>query len=126
VDEDRAVSAAVRSVVIVDDHAHFRRSVRSLLEALGFAVVGEAADGDEALRQVALTAAEVVLLDVQLPGRDGFAVAAELDRLPVPPAVVMISSRDAAVYAADLATARVRGFVAKGELSGASLARLLG
>lgn len=120
------MSAVGRSVVIVDDHAPFRRSVRGLLEALGYDVVGEAADGDEALRTVAACGPEVVLLDVQLPGRDGFAVAAELDRLPVAPTVVLISSREEGVYAADLAAARVRGFLAKADLSGASLARLLG
>ena len=70
---------AVRpTVLIVDDHDDFRVSARSLLEAEGFAVVGEAADGPEALAQAERLAPDVVLLDIQLPGLDGFAVAERL------------------------------------------------
>jgi CheY-like chemotaxis protein len=81
------------SVLVVDDHAPFRRAVRGLLTASGFDVVGEAADGDEAVRMAAATHPRLVLLDIQLPDRDGFAVAEELDRLPVPPVIVLISRR---------------------------------
>ena len=64
----------MRSVLIVDDHAPFRSAVRLLLERGGFRVVGEAGDGDAALVAVRRLAPEVVLLDVQLPGEDGFAI----------------------------------------------------
>lgn len=90
-------------VLIVDDHGDFRASARALLEADGFEVVGEAADGAEALVATASLRPNVVLLDIQLPGRDGFAVAEDLARGPEPPVVVLISSRDAAVYALRLA-----------------------
>ncbi len=59
------------TVLIVDDHAEFRASARALLEAEGFAVVGEAADGAQAIEAVAALRPAIVLLDVQLPGRDG-------------------------------------------------------
>jgi DNA-binding NarL/FixJ family response regulator len=126
VDEDRAVTATRPSVLVVDDHAVFRRAVRGLLTASGFDVVGEAADGDEAVRLAASIRPQLVLLDIQLPDRDGFAVAEELDRLPVPPVIVLISSHEEAVYAAELATAPVRGFVPKDHLDGAALFGLLG
>jgi DNA-binding NarL/FixJ family response regulator len=113
-------------VLIVDDHDDFRVSARALLEAEGFAVVGEAADGDAALEAVAALRPAVVLLDVQLPGLDGLAVAERLAEGPDPPAVVLISSRDAAAYGPRLDRASARGFIAKGELSGAALAGLLG
>ena len=64
----------MRSVLIVDDHAPFRSAVRLLLERGGFNVVGEAGDGDAAVEAVRRLAPEVVLLDVQLPGEDGFAI----------------------------------------------------
>jgi DNA-binding NarL/FixJ family response regulator len=122
-----ATIARVRTtVLIVDDHEVFRRSGRALLEAEGFAVVGTAADGAEALAAVARLRPQVVLLDVQLPDVDGFTVATQLAELPDPPLVVLISSRDAAAYGPRLESAPVRGFLSKRDLSGASLASLVG
>ena len=63
------------TVLIVDDHAAFRASARALLEAEGFEVVGEAADGTEAVEAVAVLRPAIVLLDIQLPDLDGLAVA---------------------------------------------------
>ena len=65
-------------VLIVDDHPSFRASARVLLEAEGFDVVGEAADGAQAITEAGRLRPEVVLLDVQLPDIDGFDVAARL------------------------------------------------
>ena len=114
------------TVLIVDDHAGFRASARALLEAEGYHVVGEAADGDQALAAVAQVRPEVVLLDVQLPGLDGFAVAEQLAGTPAAPAIVLISSRDSAARDPRLAETPARGFIPKGNLSGASLASLVG
>jgi DNA-binding NarL/FixJ family response regulator len=114
------------TVLIVDDHGGFRESARALLEAEGFAVVGCAADGAAALAAVRRLRPQVVLVDIQLPDLDGFAVAEQLAAAPDPPRVVLISSRDAAVYGPRLDAAPVCGFLAKGELSGASLAALVG
>jgi DNA-binding NarL/FixJ family response regulator len=118
--------AAVRpTVLIVDDHEEFRASARALLEAEGFAVVGEAADGADALAAVSALRPAVVLLDIQLPGRDGLDVADRIAARPDPPAVVLISSRDAKSYGQRLGEAPARGFIAKSELSGAALTSLL-
>ncbi|WP_212721578.1 LuxR C-terminal-related transcriptional regulator [Nocardioides dongxiaopingii] len=70
-------AAALVSVVVVDDHAMFRRGVRAELEAAGAGVVdvlAEAADVDEAVRAVAAHRPAVVLLDVHLPGGGGVEV----------------------------------------------------
>jgi DNA-binding NarL/FixJ family response regulator len=114
------------TVLIVDDHAAFRASARALLQAEGFDVVGEAANGAEAVKAVAVLRPEIVLLDIQLPDLDGLAVAEELAAAPDPPAVVLISSRDAAAYGPRLQAAPARGFIPKSGLSGEALAALIG
>lgn len=114
------------SVLIVDDHASFRASARAMLEAEGFDVVGEAADGHEALLTVAALQPNVVLLDIQLPGLDGLAIAEQLAAGTNPPKIVLISSRDAASYGPRLGRSSARGFIQKSGLSGESLAALVG
>jgi DNA-binding NarL/FixJ family response regulator len=114
------------TLLIVDDHAGFRGFARELLEAEGLRVVGEAADGPSALTETARLDPDVVLLDVMLPGLDGFEVCEQLaesgaDR----PAVVLTSTRDASSYADRLAHSPARGFVAKDALSAQALASVL-
>lgn len=113
------------TVLVIDDHAAFRASARLLLEADGFTVVGEAATGLDGFRQADRLKPQLVVLDVRLPDIDGFEVAARLAELDEPPSVVLVSSRDAVTYGPRLSRSPVRGFVAKSELSGAALRRLL-
>jgi DNA-binding NarL/FixJ family response regulator len=113
------------TVLIVDDHEVFRTSARALLEADGFDVVGESADGGSALKAVSELRPQVVLLDIQLPDMDGFVVASRLAETVDPPAVVLISTRDAAAYGPRLRATPSRGFIPKSELSGKTLAELI-
>src|SRR5215510_12137644 len=76
------------TVLIVDDHDGFRSFAKALLEAEGFEVAGDAAS---ALDAVARLRPGVVVLDIQLPGADGFEVAARLATTPHPPQVVLVS-----------------------------------
>src|SRR4051812_30291951 len=108
-----------RTVLIVDDHPSFRATARTLLEAEGFEVVGEAVDGADALAKAADLRPEVVLLDVQLPDLDGFAIASRLCANGSSPAIVLVSSRDAADYGDLIPACGARGFIPKAELSGA-------
>jgi DNA-binding NarL/FixJ family response regulator len=112
-------------VLIVDDHGSFRAAARAALEADGFEVVGEAADGAGAMAECARLEPEVVLLDVRLPDVDGFAVAERLARRPRPPRVVLVSSRPAGTYRRRLAGAPVAGFLPKSEFSAESVTALL-
>lgn len=113
------------TVLVVDDHEGFRSSARALLEAEGFTVVGEAADGAAAIAAVRALHPSVVLLDIVLPDSDGIAVAARIAAGDDPPLVVLISSRDAASYGPRLTASAAVGFIAKGDLSGAALARMI-
>lgn len=96
-----------------------------LLATEGFEVAASVADGESALAAVEKERPDVVLLDVQLPGIDGFEVARRLAAMPDPPGVVLTSSRHASDYGRRLADAPVRGFLAKQELSGSNLAAAL-
>jgi DNA-binding NarL/FixJ family response regulator len=113
-----------RTVLIVDDHAAFRSAARALLEASGFEVVGDAVDGESALAAVRELRPAIVLLDVQLPDIDGFAVAERLAEIEEPPAVVLTSTRSAASLRWRLGGSAWR-FIPKSELSGEALAAAL-
>ena len=112
-------------VLIVDDHASFRRSARLLLEADGYKVIGEARDGRSALSEAESLVPDVVLLDVFLPDMDGFEVASELTGRGLA-VVVLTSSRDGRDFGSLVVESGARGFIPKPELSGASLAAVVG
>lgn len=113
------------SVLIVDDHPSFRASARLLLESEGWNVVGEVPDGEGALDAVRALQPDLVLLDVQLPGIDGFEVTRRLRANGDAPAVVLVSSRDCGDYGTLADQSGAHGFISKAELSGAALEALL-
>ena len=116
---------AMRTILLVDDHAGFRRQARALLERSAFTVVGEAADGPTALVQASVLRPDIVLLDVGLPGDDGFHVARQLRRWADAPVVVLTSSRAATAYGDRIADSAAAGFVRKDELTASTLAALV-
>jgi CheY-like chemotaxis protein len=82
-------------VVTVDDHAPFREVARDVIEATaGFASVGEASSGPEALSLVDECEPELVLLDVRMPGMDGIEVARRIKQSHPAVVVVLISIAD--------------------------------
>jgi DNA-binding NarL/FixJ family response regulator len=114
-----------RTVLIVDDHPSFRASARRMLEGEGYLVVGEAADGAEALRAARELEPEVILLDVRLPDLDGFAVARRITGRAAAPAVILISSREVNEWGGAVADAGALGFISKADLSGPAMEALL-
>jgi CheY-like chemotaxis protein len=66
-------TAPRRSILVVDDDEHTRNLLRELCEALGFQV-SLAENGLEALERIAAAPPDLVLLDLMIPGKDGFAV----------------------------------------------------
>jgi len=78
--------------LIVDDEDLARQAVRQMLEsANGIEIVGEAANGVEALGMIAELRPELVLLDIEMPGFDGFEVVLQLEK---PPAIVFATAYD--------------------------------
>ena len=87
--------------------------------------MGEAADGPTALAQAAALRPDIVLLDVGLPGDDGFQVALQLRARAEAPVVVLTSSRAATAYGDRIAGSAAAGFVRKDELTASTLAALV-
>lgn len=113
-------------LLIVDDHAGFRAVARLALESAGYEVVGEAADGAQAVTATTRLRPQLVLLDVHLPDTDGFTVCRRLTALADPPKVVLVSSRPITDLRQRVADSPALGFLAKHELSGGALTALIG
>jgi DNA-binding NarL/FixJ family response regulator len=113
------------TLFIVDDHRTFRRAARRVLESAGFDVIGEAGDGESAIDAIHELHPDVVLLDIALPGIDGFEVATRLTANGNSPAIVMTSSRDRADFGPRIEESGARGFVPKAELSGSAIHALV-
>jgi len=105
---------AATRVLIVDDHPLVRGGLRSLLERTGeFAVVGEAADGYEAIELATLHAPDVILLDVAMPRLNGTDAARYiLEKLPSA-GVIMISMHADESYVLRALKSGARGYLLK-------------
>ncbi|WP_350350610.1 response regulator transcription factor [Microbacterium sp. A8/3-1] len=66
------------TVLLADDHGAIRTGLRIMLEAHGIVVVGEAVDGDVAVRNASALRPDVVLMDLRMPGRDGISATREI------------------------------------------------
>ena len=111
-------------VLIVDDEKPARDRLRQLLDDFDeYEVVGEAANGEEAVRLGAETNPDIVLLDIRMPGLDGIEAAHYLNEFDSPPAIVFATAYDE--YAIDAFDARAIGYVLK-PVRRERLARALG
>ena len=99
-------------ILIVDDEKPARDRLRQLIGDFDeYQVVGEAGNGEEAVRLAAETRPDIVLLDIRMPGVDGIEAAHHLNRLDPPPAIVFATAYDE--YAIDAFEARAIGYVLK-------------
>ena len=97
-------------VLIVDDEQPARDRLRQLLDdADGYEVCGEAANGHDAITSAAN--ADIVLLDIRMPGMDGLEAARHINELDAPPAIVFTTAYDE--YAIEAFDARAVGYVLK-------------
>lgn len=104
-------------VVLADDHPVAREGLRNLLEkAIDIEVVGEASDGEEALRLVEELAPDVLLLDMEMPGRKGIEVARQLQTEASKVHILALSAYDDKEYISGLLAAGAAGYLTKGEV----------
>ena len=102
-------------VLIADDHPVVRDGLTTLLASVpGFDVVAEAGNGSEAVREAVVHAPDVALVDLQMPGMDGFEATREIARVAPKVAVLILTMHedDDSVFAAMRAGAR--GYLVKG------------
>ncbi|HEX2892385.1 MAG TPA: response regulator transcription factor [Marmoricola sp.] len=101
-------------VVTADDQALIRDALRTIIEREpDLEVVGEAADGDEAIAAVRRHRPDVVLMDIRMPGRDGIEATRALLAEPDPPKVLMLTTFDLDEYVHACLRAGASGFLLK-------------
>lgn len=103
------------TILIVDDVPVVREALRWLIEdEADLTVIGEAGDGLEAVRLAAELLPAVVILDVELPGQDGYAVARQLKAAPQPPVIVFLTVHSDPLFRQRAFEAGGDGFAEKG------------
>jgi DNA-binding NarL/FixJ family response regulator len=108
------MSATLLTVMIVDDQAIVRLGFQALLESQpDLSVVATAADGVDAVRLATALQPDVVLMDVRMPNLGGIDATQALQRLPVPPKVLILTTFDLDEYVYDALRAGASGFLLK-------------
>ena len=101
-------------VMLADDHRLLREGIRSLLESIpDITIVGEAADGQEALEMIDRLRPDVAVLDITMPGLNGIDVAARAARTSPGTRILILSMHVAEAYVAQALKAGVAGYLLK-------------
>lgn len=104
-------------IYLIDDHPIVRAGLSALLQGAGHAIVGEGEDITQALSEVNRLAPDVLMLDLQLDGRSGFEVLAEMQRRQMPTKVIVLSMSDQPRNVAEALRMGASGYVLKGSAS---------
>ncbi len=104
-------------ILLVDDHALVRQGLRSLLVQEGFSVVGEAADGLEAVEKIRALSPDIVVMDISMPAQNGLNVAREVHKCFPQVKVILLSQHTEDMYIADALEACVAAYVLKSQAS---------
>jgi DNA-binding NarL/FixJ family response regulator len=123
-DAEPAVGAV--GILVVDDQAPFRSAARTLVRLVGgWRVVGEAVTGEEAVAMAADTRPDVVLMDINLPGIDGFEATRQILADRPETAVVLLSTYAADDLPQDPSACGAVGYLRKDAVTPAALRALL-
>ncbi|MEY9871349.1 DNA-binding NarL/FixJ family response regulator [Streptacidiphilus sp. MAP12-33] len=112
--QDECGERDVIRLLVADDHPVVRDGLASLFaQEPGFEVVGEAADGAEALRLAETAAPDVILMDLQMPGTDGVAAIRELARRGSTARVLVLTTYDTDTHVLPAVEAGASGYLLK-------------
>ena len=101
-------------ILLADDHGIVRRGLKSLLESQpGYTVIGEAADGLEALRLCGELSPDLLIIDISMPMMNGIEVAARVQKLDPSPGVIILSMHVDESYIMRALGAGARGYLVK-------------
>ena len=112
-------------ILLADDHLVVREGLRSLLEAAGFKVVGEARDGREALKLARMLEPEVTVMDIGMPGLNGVDACRELLREVPEMRIIVLTVHGEDAYVIEALRSGARGYVLKTQ-AGSDLVRAIG
>lgn len=104
-------------IVLADDHVLVRQSLKSLLEREGHQVVGEAAEGKEAARQVNTLQPEIAILDISMPIMNGLNAAREIKNSSPKTKTILLTQHDEDEYISEALEAGVKGYVLKSQVA---------
>lgn len=105
-------------VIIADDHHLVRQGIRALLEkADEIEVIGEAADGQEALKLVRAHTPDVVVMDISMPRLDGIQATQHICALDKPPRVIVLSMHSKANIVQQVLRSGAKGYLLKSSIS---------
>jgi two-component system response regulator NreC len=107
------------SIVLADDHPIFRQGLKSLLEKDGFTVVGECADGMEAIKLAEKFRSDIVILDFSMPRLNGLDAAKEIRRSSPRSKVILLTVHREEQYVLAAINAGIKGYVLKSEAAAA-------
>lgn len=111
-------------IFLADDHAIVREGLRALLQRHNsFEVVGEAADGHEALAEIERTQPDVIVMDIAMPNLNGLEATRRVRTLLPNARVLVLSMYDDAQYVQQILDAGASGYVLKGSASGSCSTR---
>jgi DNA-binding NarL/FixJ family response regulator len=111
-------------VYLVDDHQIMREGLRALLQAWGHTIVGESADPTQALADIQRLKPEILLLDLNLEGRSGFELLAEMQRRHVATRCIVLTMSAQPRNVAEALRMGALGYVLKGS-AGSELAKAI-
>ena len=101
-------------ILLADDHGIVRRGLKSLLESQpGLSVIGEAADGLEALRLCSELSPDLLIIDISMPLMNGIEVASRAQKLEAAPGVIILSMHADESYIMRALAAGARGYLVK-------------